>query len=123
MSNTIKGLLIDPENRTISEVEIAEDENGSTLQSMYQTIGCNCVDCGRGCLTWLPSRVRDDLWFDDEGLYSDCEDCFVIPGLVPLIGKGLILGYDNNGDCTSHTLTPEDVGMLKQRIVWCKRQR
>ena len=123
MSNTIKGLLIDPTNRTISEVEIDSDDDGSYLAAMYEVMGCDCVDVGRGGLQFLPSGPIDDVWFDDEGMYSDCEDCFIIPGFVPLIGKGLILCYDENGNSTSYSLTPEDVAELRSVVRWCKRQR
>ena len=119
---TIKGLLIDPSCRTISEVEIAIGD-GCCLESMYEAMDCDYVDVCRGGLQFLPSAPADDVWYDEAGLYSDCDDCFTIPGLVQLIGKGLILGFDDDGNSRNHTLTMEDVEELRSVIVWSKRQR
>ena len=116
----IKGVLIDPVNRTVSEVELS---NENLLASMYKVLGCACVDVGREGLTFLPSKPYDDLWFDDEGLYSECEDCFELPGMVPLIGRGLILSYDADGNSISHTLTQEDICKLRSVVTWSKRLR
>ena len=118
MKNTIKGLLIDPEKSEISEVEIPVNDDGSCLEGMYRAIGCSTVDCGRGGLSYLPSHPADDVWFDDEGLFSGCEFSFMLPDWVPLIGRGLILGFNDDGDCTDHTLTLEDVEALRRSIKW-----
>ena len=123
MSKTIKGLLIDPEKREISEIEIPFDDDGSCLHGMYEALNCTAVDCGRGGLCYLPSSPSDDIWFDDEGLYSDCEAMFKLPEWVPLVGRGLILGFDDEGECVDHTLTPEDIEVLKLTIKWGRRQR
>ena len=55
----IKGVLIDPVNRTVSEVELS---NENLLESMYKVLGCERVDVGREGLTFLPSKPYDDLW-------------------------------------------------------------
>jgi hypothetical protein len=47
---------------------------------------------------------------------------FQIPGYVPLIGKGLILGYDNMGRSTSHTLTQTDINLLRSGISYYERE-
>lgn len=116
MKNTFKGLLIDPTERTITEVE-----TDGGLKSMYALIGCTCVDMARGGFQFLPSNPTDDLWFDDEGLYSDCMDCFVVPGMVPLIGKGLILGYNDDGDSIGHSLTEDDIFALRHSVEFISR--
>ena len=118
MSKTIKGLLIDPEKRTVSPVEIPLDEDGSCLHGMYRAIGCATVDCGRGGLRYLPSHPEDDVWFDDEGLFSGCKFSFMLPDWVPIIGRGLILGFNDEGDCVDHTLTAEDIDALRSSIRW-----
>lgn len=121
MTAPLKGLLIDPEKRTITEVEIPVDEDGGCLNGMYKALGCSCVDVGRGGLDFLPGNPDDDVWFDDEGLYSECRYSFEIPGWVPLVGRGLVLGYDAEGECTSHNLTPEAVEILRNVMVWHER--
>ena len=118
----IKGLLIDPERRTITEVEIPVDEDGSSLDGMYRALDCSTVDCGRGGLFGLPGRPADDVWFDDEGLYSDKHDGFVLPGWVPIIGRGLILGFDADGNSVDHTLSGDDVEALTRTIRWWRRR-
>ena len=114
----LKGLLIDPEKREISEVEIPVEEDGGCLNGMYRAIGCSTVDVGRGGLSYLPSHPADDVWFDDEGLFSGCKFSFMLPGWVPLIGRGLILSFDEDGNSVDHTLTPADINALKCSIRW-----
>lgn len=123
MSKTIKGLLIDPEACEISEIEIPVKESGSCLDGMYKALKCSAVDIGRGGLRFLPSHPEDDVWFDDEGLFSGCEYEFKLPDWVPLIGRGLILGWNDEGESIDHTLTPEDIEVLKRSILWGKRLR
>ena len=48
---------------------------------------------------------------------------FKLPEWVPLVGRGLILGFDDEGECVDHTLTPEDIEVLKLTIKWGRRQR
>jgi hypothetical protein len=119
----LKGLLIDPENQTITEVDVYPDRDGeSHLSSMYSHLNCRQVYLARDILTFLPSGPADDVWFDEEGNYSGYLYMFQIPGYVPLIGKGLILGYDNMGRSTSHTLTPVDINLLRSGIRYYKRE-
>lgn len=122
MSKTIKGLLIDPEKADIYEVRIPVDEDGSCLEGMYRAIGCSSVDCGRGGLRFLPDHPSDDVWFDDEGLFSGQTGMFKLPDWVPLIGRGLILGFDAEGNSVDHTLTPADIEVLKIVIRFGRRQ-
>ena len=120
--SNIKGLLIDPETQTITEVDVINDEHGSCLQSLYDHLKCSCVDVKSGLLSYLPREPMDDIWFDDEGNYSDCPYMFLIPGFVPLIGRGLILSFGDKGECLSHTLTQQDIDHLRQSITWFKRE-
>lgn len=124
MRKAIKGLLIDPENQTITEVDVFEDvERESHLESIYKHLQCKWVDVGRNCLSYLPGKPVDDLWFDDEGNFSDCPYMFQLPRLVPLIGRALILSYDEDGRSCSHTLTPDDIEELRATVTWGVRER
>lgn len=118
----IKGLLIDSENQTITEVDVVRNERGSCLGSLYKHLNCSCVDVGRSLLTFLPSMPGDDVWFDDEATFSDSPYMFLLPGFVPLIGKGLILAYGDRVECLSHTLTQQDIESLRNSIKWLKRE-
>jgi hypothetical protein len=121
-NKVISGFLIDPETQTIKQVSVSFDQNGSLLNSIYNLLQCSFVDVGRGCLCYLPSGCSDDVWFDDEGMFSDYEFGFQLPGCVPLVGRGLILGYDDEGDCISSTLTQSDVDTLKRSIIYHRRK-
>ena len=118
MRNSIKGLLIDPENQIITEVDVIEDAKKSHLASIYEHLKCSWVDVGRNCLSYLPSKPQDDLWFDDEGNFSDCPYIFQLPRLVPLVGRALILSYDDEGNSCSHTLTLDDIEELRATVIW-----
>lgn len=121
---TIKGILIDPENGKIEEVDVPVEKYGSTLRSLYRLIGCSCVDVGRGGLTYLPSHPVDDVWFDDEAaLIEDPPGTFQIPGWVPIIGKGVILSFDKRDYSVSHTLTPDDLEALKKTVVLMQKKK
>lgn len=118
MNDIIKGLLINPEEETITEVEV-KTVDGNQLASMYELLDCDLVDCLGGGLTFLPSGCTDDIWVDDEGCFrADIDHRFELPDWVPLIGCGLILGHDGKGNCTSHTLTKRDIEVLKEEIVF-----
>lgn len=125
--NTIKGLLIDPENQTITEVNVNPDsytgDDTSHLGSIYKHLQCSCVDVVRCLLEYLPNKPVDDVWIDDNGNYGNCPYMFLLPGFIPLIGRGLILSYnDANGESMSHTLTDKDIDALRSSIKWLKRE-
>lgn len=120
--DTIKGLLIDPEAQTIAEVEVRKDNSAeSYLDHICRLLNCQRVDVGRDGLLFLPSSPFDDIWFDDEFVFCDSEYTWELPMWIPVAGKGLILYYDNLGNSVSHTLTPEDIDVLRSTIVWGKR--
>ncbi len=120
MNEKIKGLLICPESRTITEIELRVDGDRNLLYAMYENIGCETVDVVRGVLSHLPSSPDDDIWLDDEGAINGTKVCFRIKDeLQWFFGRGLILGCDmTKGECKSHTLTEEDIKCLKEQIQW-----
>ena len=101
-----KGILIDVHNRTITEVEVTKDTNGSELQSMYNHIKCEMVEC-------VSFNEKNDVWVNEEGLLNltPFSIFFKIEGYPDfLCGNGLILGYDDEtGDSSDTTLTIDDV--------------
>lgn len=92
-----KGILINPEAKTIEEIQIKED----VLKSLYEIIGCELVECIR-------LDNKNALWVDEEGFYNSAFG-FDLIGYSPLSGKGVILGYDHNGDKSDTTLSIETV--------------
>lgn len=118
----ISGLLIDPEANSVHEITLQYDAEGSLLRSIYDALGCNTVDAASDCVKFVPSGATDDLWYDDEGLFSDCECAFQLPYCVPIIGRGLILSCDEKGYSQSHTLTKDDIECLKQNLIFHRRK-
>jgi hypothetical protein len=101
-----KGILIDVQNRTITEVEVTKDSNDSELQSMYNHIKCGMVEC-------VNLNDGNDVWVDEEGLLrlTPFSTFFKIEGYHEFLpSNGLILGYDDEtGDSSDTTLTIDDV--------------
>ena len=101
-----KGILIDVQNRTITEVEVTKDSNDSELQSMYNHIKCGMVEC-------VSLNDENDVWVDEEGLLTltPFSMFFKIGGYPDFLsGNGLILGFnDETGDSSDTTLTIDDV--------------
>lgn len=119
-NEVITGWLIKPEERSIERVDVRADSEGSILHDLYKHLQCDYVDVGRHGLTYLPSQPDDDIWFDDEGLFRNYEYGWQIPDWVPIVGRGLILGYDHLGESTSATLTNQDTDVLFQTIQFFK---
>ena len=90
---------------------------------MYRLIDCDYVDVVRRYLQ--PFGSEDDLWVDDEALLKEKPVMFgftLYPQNVadPIIGNALVLGVDpNEGECISHSLTPEAIRNIRQKIQWC----
>ena len=119
---TITGLLINPADQTVTEVEVEKKED-SFLSSMYALIDCDCVDVVRGYFSRQPFCSEDDLWVDDEALLKDLPVQWgftLYRDATPIIGKALILGVDlTEGECKSFTLSPEKIEKIKQQLQWC----
>lgn len=93
----MKAILIDSENRTVSEKEI-EDWRG-----IAPSIGCELFDIVR-------LDNGNGVYVDDEGLMKDPQHFFVLKGYPnPLAGNGLVLGTNPEGESVSTTLTVEKV--------------
>jgi hypothetical protein len=96
-----KGILIDVVKREVRHVEIDD-----TLQSIYDTIGCDTFDC-------VQIHDENDVYVDDNGLlnltpHSKFFHYKTYP--QPLCGNGLILGINHdNGESIDTTLTIEEV--------------
>lgn len=121
MNKSIKGLLIDPENRTVTEVDIQAGEDGSHLESMCKNLNCMWVDTSRNRLDWLPGGCPDDVWFDDEGMFCEPKHFFQIPGWQAIAGRGLILGHDSKGHSVNHTLNERQVEALRSGILFIQK--
>ena len=90
----MQGILINPEEKTVTVVEDIEDGDINKL------IEASLLDVVR-------LEYNDAIYVDDEGLFMK-HDFFAVDGLPnPLAGRGLVLGTDSEGYSTDpiHDLT------------------
>lgn len=106
----MKAILIDPETKTVQQIEYDGDYN-----SIYKLIGCD---------TFTVVQLDDGnaLFLDDEGLLNDTEFFFRWdgannPDCQPFAGKGLILGTDEEGDSIATTMDVDDV---RRRVTFAR---
>lgn len=94
----MKAILIDPETKTISEVDYSGD-----YKDIYKLIDCQNFTVIQ--LDFFADETAESLYIDDEGLLNEPEHFFIWKDYhQPLAGKGLILGTDAEGDSRSTTL-------------------
>ena len=102
-----KGILIDVVNRSVTEVMVTKDNNGSSLPSMYGHLRCEMFEV-------VSFFEQDDIYVDEEGLYRTenyDNGFFMFEGMKePISGNGLILGIDHEtGESEDTTLSVEYV--------------
>jgi hypothetical protein len=98
-SKTMKAILINPTEKTVTDFELAKG-----LKAMYTAIDCQCV-------TRVVLNNKDDLWLDDEGLLQAPQPPkfkFVGSDTV-FTGNGLICGYNGEGETISTNLRAEQI--------------
>lgn len=100
----MKAFLIDPAAKTVTEVEYT-----GNWRDIYPLIDCDCF-------TTVDIDGQNTMFLDDEGLIGDKDRHYFAYGksLPPLVGKALVLGYDEEGETVASTLTLEEV----QSQVW-----
>ena len=107
-----KGILIDTKNRTITEVEVVRNEEGSQLPSIYGHLNCSTFEM-------VQYDNVNDVYVDEEGLLyvTDETTFFKMKNYPqPRAGNGLIMGFDEEtGENGSTNLTIEEV---KERITF-----
>src|SRR5438270_10864874 len=95
---TVKAVLIDATNGTITDVEIEP-----TLEKIYELVGCKYIEAVRWA---LPDHT---IYVDEEGMLRPVEHWFSVNGQC-LAGNGLVVGPpDADGDETSCSLTADEV--------------
>lgn len=101
-----KGILIDVKNKTITQVEVIENEEGSQLPSIYGHLECSTFQI-------VNIDEKNDVYVDEEGLMTMTAEsgAFQMVGYPePIVGNGLIMGYDDEtGDSVDTTLSVEEV--------------
>ena len=101
----MKAFLINPETRTIEQVEYT-----GNWRDIYSLIGCDCF-------TTMDIDGSNTVYVDDEGMFAEGPRHFFQFGrdFPPLAGKGLVLGYDSEGETVEPTITLEE---LKAATWW-----
>ena len=97
----MKGILINPFDETIKEVNIL-----GNAEDVYLLTECSTFDVVRISDT-------EDLYVDDEGLLKD-NRYFTIYG-KPIAGRGLIMSHDVEGNSVSTTLSLQEI---KDVVEW-----
>ena len=108
----VKGILIDPKAKTITEVE---STTGFELKEIYALLGCDLI-------TSFGILGNDVALCDDEGLLKGDEHmelvgCYTLKGASQshLVGKALVVGTGNEGE----TISPEStIKQLQDLVVW-----
>jgi hypothetical protein len=125
MSKTYRAILIDPEARSIRELQ-----SDCSLDSIHELVGAETLDHGR-------LAVRDDGgfdygWVDDDGLISGKPvHAFLLPiGNSPIAGRCLIIGSDRHGETCGCRLPLaalfRDVtwlGLILPEVTWDHTER
>ena len=101
----MRGLLIDPITRTISELDREDD---SLIGEIIMAV--------TGMVEVVPLTKSHDLWIDEEGRCVYPHPCgyFEISGQV-FAGRGLVLGVDREGGCKGATWSAE---RLENLVRW-----
>jgi hypothetical protein len=96
----MKAIFINSKNKEVKEVDIKGD-----LQSWYETIGCDMVECA------LYFDDHDSIMVDEEGLFhSECNEFFFVEGgHQPFAGNGLVVGTDENGETVGTKISLDEV--------------
>jgi hypothetical protein len=106
----MRGILIDPDTRTVTEIETKGD-----LDAMHGALtrpGCARNDD----INAVRITPHDDLWVDGEGLLKPDVPVFRLQGYDhPLAGRGLILGNNGAGESISTQIAIE---RLCEVIIW-----
>jgi hypothetical protein len=97
----MRAFLIDPVDRTIRPVN-----HSGKLDEMYKSIGCSVVEA-------VHILDKLDAWIDEEGALVGGNRVFEIHQTEwRLAGRALILGVNEDGECTPADITLRDLSGL-----------
>lgn len=106
----MRAIKIDVLEQSVYQVEL--EEGDGHLQSIYKHLDCEIFTPA------IQYPTGDYVYVDDEGLlvpYEKIKGCFLIHGgAQPLMGHGLVVGVDEEGESCDVKLTvPEVFAMVK----------
>ena len=95
----ITGILIDPYERTVTQVQI-----DATMESYYRALHCSTVESA-----YIFGRDANFCYVDEEGLMGGQSCGFETQGGALVMGRGLVLRDGPRGTTASTSLTVEKV--------------
>ena len=98
----MKALLINPESQTVEAIEISGKEDIARLIG-YDTIESDAV-----------GKAGDRLFFDEECFLRGTKGRFQIDTVIPVSGKGIVVGTTGGGETLCDAATGIDD--LRSRI-------
>jgi hypothetical protein len=84
LTMNIKAVFVNSEKGEITDIVIGND-----LQSFYNTIKCDLIEC-------VSLNASHDLVVDEEGALKETPYGFLMPGGQFIYGNAVIVGIDNN---------------------------
>jgi hypothetical protein len=127
MSNPIKGILIDPEARCISLVDVPtempeRDEEGEFTPGLQPVPGAfnSLIGCRVFGIVDVPLWANCSCVHDDEGCLNDPKHFFEFRGCEPIAGKVLLLGWDFPTDTWSDA--PVAIDAVKEAVEFSRRK-
>ena len=110
----MRAILIDVENKQVSEVEIS-DKN--FLMNVYDYLKCDLID------TAIIIDDINSIYVDDEGLLKEQKHFFTFDGRGPFAGNGLISAIDDEGNGVATQLDIEEIRKRVSYIDWTDPNR
>jgi hypothetical protein len=108
-SKTYRAILIDPEQRSIKELQ-----SDCSLDSIHQLVGISTLD--HFSIASYEDGGLDYGWVSDDGLSGDPVHAFLLPiSKDPIAGRCLIVAADHYGE-TASTRIP--VSLLQRDLIW-----
>ena len=112
-----RALLIDPQEKTVREVEIQH-----SLNDWYRVLGCNMVEFCKLRLVSGKVKINSQFMFDEEGLLKDKIKKFTFRGQAEnyqwFAGKALMLNIDVYADKMKNVPQRIQPEHLKNIIEW-----
>jgi hypothetical protein len=100
----MKAILIDPENRSIESVDI-DGRNDIVRLVGFDTLESDAI-----------GTAGDRLYFDEECFLRGTAGRFQIDTVIPVSGKGVIVGTAEDGSSLRDAAT--DIDALRKRIKY-----
>ncbi|HDP89549.1 MAG TPA: hypothetical protein ENN42_06280 [Thioalkalivibrio sp.] len=100
----MKAILISPEEQSIEAIDISGREEIAKLIG-YDTLESDAI-----------GKSGDRLFFDEECFLRGTAGRFQIDSIIPVSGKGVIVGTTDGGETLKDVAT--DIDELRQRIKY-----